>query len=145
MRRAVCTAMAVLALVGCDSTGPDDDEDEFAFPLVVTARSATTLSLEWPSMGGSDTYTVDFLPGVGSCEDFPPHNDGVHVTGPSARLTGLTPATQYHIHVHLLPHSTSGGEGTGTNIVYVSTLAAGAGEEPVALSDYESCNHSGED
>jgi hypothetical protein len=140
MSRTLCTTMALLALVGCDPTGPDDDDDEFEFPLVVTARSATTLSLEWSSMGGSNTYTVDYLTGVGECQDFPAHNDGVHVSGTSVRLTGLVPATRYHIHVHLLPHGQSG-EGTGTNIVYVSTLAAGAGEQPVAASDYEACNH----
>jgi hypothetical protein len=142
MIRKVCTAMAVLALVGCDATGPDDDDDEEEFEnlLQVTARSATTLSVQWDAMGSTNTYTVDFLPGgSANCSDFPSHPDGAHVTGTSTRLTGLTPATRYHLHVHPLPHA-SAGTGEVTNVVMVSTLAAGAAEQPVTASDYEVCD-----
>jgi hypothetical protein len=139
MRRALGTAMAVLALAGCELTGlDDDDDDDFEHLLRVTARSSTTLTLEWDAMGTSNTYTVDFLTGVARCEDMPQHTDGQHVTGTSVRLILLTPTTPYHIHVHPLPHGTPG-EGEVTNAVLVSTLAPGAAEQSVSADDYDAC------
>ena len=133
MKRSVHAVIACLSLMGCDLVGPGDDEPRFL--LEVTERSATTLTLRWPSMGTPDTYTVDHLTGVARCEDWPPHPNILPVTGTTITVTGLAPSTRYHIHVHLLPHSDS----ASTNTVFVETLAAGSDPRPVAAAEYESC------
>ncbi len=132
MKRLILAGVACLTVLGCDVTGPGDDQQ----PLEVTARSATTLTLRWPSMGSPDTYTVDYLTGVARCQDFPSHSDILRVTGTTVQLTGLTPSTRYHIHVHLLPHSSD----ESTNTVFVNTLAAGSAEQAAVPTDYESCD-----
>lgn len=74
--------------------------------------------------------------GVAKCTDFPTHNDVQHVTGTDVLLTGLSSATRYHIHVHRLP-LTMGGVATET--VFIRTLPAGSGPQPVVAADYERC------
>ena len=64
------------------------------------------------------------------------------MTGTQVRLTGLTPSTRYHIHVHLLPHETPGAPAS-TNVVFVTTLAAGSAEQAVSAADYQSCASKG--
>lgn len=135
MKRSVHAWVACLFLAGCDLVGPGDEEPRFL--LEVTERSATTLTLRWPSMGSPDTYTVDHLTGVARCGDWPPHDNILPVTGTGVTLSGLSPSTRYHIHVHLLPHGTAG---TNTDIVFVETLAAGSAPRPVTRAEYESCD-----
>ena len=140
MTRLALTGVACLALAGCDLVGPGNDEEQQPL-LEVTARSATTLTLRWATMGSTNTYTVDFLTGLTRCEDFPHHIDVFHVNGTTVQLTALTPATLYHIHVHALPHGSS--EDPSTNVVLVTTLSTGSSEQPIAPSDYQSCRSRG--
>lgn len=141
MVRFIGTWITCLLLWGCAATSPDNnqqsspDKQGSRYPLEVTTRSATTLKLRWPSMGTPETYTVDYLTGVAKCQDFPMHNDVLHVTGTTVQLTGLLPATRYHIHVHLLPYASNSTSST----VFITTLAAGSAEQPVTSADYESC------
>ena len=137
MGRLIGTGITCLVLWGCASTSPEGNAPKNL--LEVTTRSATTMTLRWPSMGSPDTYTVDYLTGVARCQDFPAHNDVLHVTGTSVQLTGLLPATRYHIHVHLLPYA----GGSVTNTVFITTLSAGSGEQAVTSADYESCISAG--
>lgn len=145
MGRLIGTGITCLVLWGCASTSPDNilpnnpNTKTFKYPLEVTSRSATTVKLRWPSIGTPDTYTVDYLTGVARCQDFPPHNDVLHVTGTTVQLTGLLPATRYHIHVHLLPYAGS----SATNTVFITTLSAGSAEQTVTSADYESCTSGG--
>lgn len=108
----------------------EDDQPQ----LTVNARSATTLVLSWPVMGGATEYTVDYFSTYTTC-DFPPmHNDVFRVMGTSVTLTGLTPATLYQIHVHELPARSQ-----STNVILVSTLAAGSATQTVTPTDYNTC------
>ena len=102
--------------------------------LEVTERSGTTLSLRWDAIDTASTYAVDYLTGIAQCKDFPMHNTGVVIKGTTTQLTGLVPATRYHVHVHPLPFSTK-----VTNTVFVMTLAPGAPVQAVAAADYERC------
>jgi hypothetical protein len=140
--RAILGAFLLCALAGCELVGTEDDADDQGsdFVLRVTARSATTLDLSWDAMpqAAGNLYTVDHFSGIASCKSLMQHSDVLHVTGTSVQLTGLTPATRYHIHVHPLPHGTHG-TGEVTNSVYVNTLAAGAGQTPAVSADYETC------
>lgn len=134
MKRLVPVLIAGLAFSGCDLAGGDENDDPL---LEVTARSATTLTLRWPSMGGGDVYTVDYLTGIAKCRPFPPeHPNILVVTGTAVKLTALQPSTRYHIHVHLLPHGQDG----LTTIAFVSTLPVGSAEQSVTAADYESCS-----
>lgn len=127
-------------MCGCSATGPGDSTnpkgDQSNIPrLEVTERSGTTLSLRWDTIDTASTYAVDYLTGIAQCKDFPTHNTGLVIKGTTTRLTGLSPATRYHVHVHPLPFSTK-----VTNTVFVLTLAAGAAAQPVVAADYESCS-----
>lgn len=139
MLRILGGGLVALLLLGCP-TAPEDGDGQPR--LEVTARSATTLTLRWPSMGSTDTYTVDYLTGVASCDDWPPHSDVFRVTGTQAQLTGLAPSTRYHIHVHLLPHETAGSDAS-TTVVFVTTLPSGSAEQAVSSADYQSCASKG--
>jgi hypothetical protein len=133
VKKSLRTIVACLTLSGCAATGPDDGDS--GYRLTVTERSATTLSLTWPSMGPANTYTVDYLTGVKTCEEWPEHSDVMHVTGTSVQITGLTPSTRYHIHVHLLPDYSQ-----GTDAVFVLTLSPGAASQVTTPADYQSCS-----
>ena|SRR5687767_998194 len=144
MQRLMYVGFVCLAVMGCDSVvGDDKEQEELENRLEVTARSAASLTLRWPSLGAANTYTVDYLTGVARCTDFPQHSDILHVTGTTVNLTGLIPSTRYHIHVHLLPHSTGQSTGHSTSTVFVMTLPPGSAEQPASRSDYESCVTSG--
>lgn len=124
--------VALGLLFGCSATEPGNSP---TIPkLEVTERSGTTLSLRWDAMDTASTYALDYLTGIAQCKDFPVHNTGVVIKGTTEQLTGLSPATRYHVHVHPLPFSTK-----VTNTVFVLTLAPGAPAQPVAAADYEKC------
>lgn len=131
-------AVVVAKKVGGDcGTGPNS--------LTVLERSATTLRLQWSveQPPASGCYTVDYLTGVASCSSaFPQHNNILPLQGTSVNLTGLTPDTMYHIHLHPLS-ACNGMVSTDTdgpkNVVFVRTLPAGSGPQPTTRSDYESC------
>jgi hypothetical protein len=129
----VLTVIGLILLVGCGAAGSEDPLGNVP-KLEVTERSATTLLLRWDAMGTTNSYTVDYLTGIASCADFPAHNNILTLTGTTTLLTGLSPATRYHIHVHPLPTAT-----LKSNTVFVMTLAAGAPSQAVAASDYEKC------
>jgi hypothetical protein len=130
--RATCVAGLGL-LIACAAS--EDPLSENPQPkLDVLERSATTLHLRWDAMGTTTTYTVDYLLNVPNCKDFPEHNDVLHVTGSEVVLTGLAPATRYHIHVHDLPGYTQSSE-----IAFVLTLPAGSANQAVTAADYEKC------
>jgi hypothetical protein len=123
----------VVVFPACELVGTEDD-DETQSRLTATSRSATTLDLQWESIGGAAVYTVDYLTGFPTC-DFPPmHSDVQLVSGTSVTLTGLTPSTLYNIHVHDKPDYSG-----STNVILISTLAAGAGVQPVTATDYNHC------
>lgn len=126
----------VVVLPACEVVGLGDDEDGSRYRLTATARSATTLELQWDAMdSASGGYTVDYFTGFTTC-DFPPeHLDVQRGTSTSITLSNLTPATQYQIHVHALP-----GYEDGTNLILVSTLPAGASTQTVAAADYTICD-----
>lgn len=126
-------------LFGCSATEPGDSlnprGDSALIPkLEVTERSGTTLSLRWDAIDTASTYAVDYLTGIARCKDFPVHNTGVVIRGTTTRLTGLSAATRYHVHVHPLPFTTK-----VTNTVFVMTLASDAPSQAVAAADYERC------
>ena len=126
------TVVAVAFLCACSATASTDVP---VMPkLEVTERSGTTLSLRWDAMDTASTYSVDVLTGIAQCTDFPAHNTILVIKGTTTQLTGLVPATRYHVHVHPLPLSTK-----LTNTVFVMTLAAGAPAQAVAAADYERC------
>ena len=126
------TVVAVSFLCACSATASTDVP---VMPkLEVTERSGTTLSLRWDAMDTASTYSVDVLTGIARCTDFPTHNTILVIKGTTTQLTGLVPATRYHVHVHPLPLSTK-----LTNTVFVMTLAAGAPAQAVAAADYERC------
>jgi hypothetical protein len=130
----VLTAVGLILLVGCSAEGSEAPLGKIP-KLEVTERSATTLLLRWDAMGTTNNYTVDYLTGVAQCSDFPTHGDILPLTGTTTLLTGLSPATRYHIHVHPLP---SGSQ--KSNTVFVLTLAAGAPSQAVTAADYQICN-----
>ena len=135
----VAGAAVVVKKAGGDSG--DTTASCGANSLTVLERSGTTLRLQWSfePPGASGSYTVDYLTGVASCSDFPPHGNILPLQGTSVNLTGLTPDTMYHIHVHPLTAGNAGtGEGT-TNVVFVRTLPAGSAPQPTTRSDYQSC------
>ena len=122
-------------LPACELVDPEDGEDGNESRLRVVTRSATTLSLQWDAIGSGGRYTVDHFTAYSTC-DFPPlHSNVFEVSGTSVTLTGLAPATRYHIHVHDIPNYSG-----STNIVMVSTLEAGMPEQPVAAADYTICD-----
>ena len=129
----VLSIIGLSLLVGCGSTGTDNSVGVQP-KLEITERSATTLRLRWDPIGTTNNYTVDYLTGVASCADFPPHNNILLVTGTTVLVTGLSPATRYHIHVHSLAITAQ-----KTNTVFVLTLAAGATAQVVTAADYETC------
>ena len=97
-------ALLVIALgmvLGCSATEPGNSPNNPK--LEVTERSGSTLSLRWDMMDRASTYAVDDLPGIAQCKDFPQHQTVMVLKGTTTQLTGLTPLTRYHTHVHLLP------------------------------------------
>jgi hypothetical protein len=137
----VAVVGGAVAVIAKNAGGENDNSGQCGAPsLVVLARSATTLSLQWTQPSPSGCYTVDYLTGVASCSDFPQHGNILPVQGSSVTVSGLTPSTTYHIHVHPLDTCPNGNTGAGTtNVVFVNTLAAGAPSQSVSLSDYQSC------
>jgi hypothetical protein len=127
--------LCVLVIGGCESLTGGADEDEGP-KLIVTERSATTLKLQWDAISDAvgGEYTVDYFTGYASCNTLMQHGDVLHVTGTSVLLTGLTPSTRYHIHVHSLP-----ARNNATNVAFVNTLSAGAVATPTLPADYERC------
>lgn len=125
----------VVVLPACELVGLGDDEDTSKHRLTATARSATTLELQWDVMKGATGYTIDFFTQFTTCEFPPTHDDGQHATGTSATLANLAPSTQYQIHVHSLPNYED-----GTNLILVSTLPAGAVTQAVTAADYTICD-----
>ena len=127
----------VVLLPACELVGPGDDEDGSQYRLTATARSATTLQLQWDAIeGASGGYTVDYFSQYTTCEFPPTHGDVHRVTSASTTLSDLTPSTQYQIHVHALPHERE----ESTNLILVSTLAAGAETQAVTAADYTICD-----
>ena len=132
LQRVVIIAILV-STSGCELFDPEEDGAQYS--LTAVARSGTTLQLQWESMGSGTRYTVDYFSQYTTCE-FPPTHGNVHeVTGTSVTLTGLTPSTQYHIHVHDLPNYAE-----STHIIMVRTLAAGSVTQPVTTADYTICD-----
>ena len=130
----VSSVVVLSLLVACGaagSEGPVNGQPR----LDVTERSGTTLLLRWDAMGTADRYTVDYLTGVALCRDFPQHSNILEVSGTTRLVTGLTPATRYHVHVHPLPAASQ-----KTNTIFVTTLAAGSAAQAVKSSDYETCS-----
>ena len=129
----VLITLGLSLLVACaatDTKNPLADSPK----LEVTERSATTLMLRWDAMGTTNNYTVDYLEGVARCADFPMHTNILPVSGTTRLVTGLSPATRYHIHVHPLPFGDQ-----VSNTVFVMTLAAGSPAQAVTAADYEKC------
>ena len=146
----VCTAnfLAVVAiacgsalLIGCPISldGPSDNSTKFS--LTVLERSATSLKLQWdpiPVTNG-DGYTVDYLTGYTTCGvQVATHNNVLEIGNVTTfNVTGLSPSTDYHIHVHpLIGHMAMPGRST---TVFVRTLAPGSAVQPVATADYQKC------
>lgn len=136
MRALNFIGLSLLVACGAEGTGAGTDtSNSSGAKLEVTERSATTLLLRWDAMGTTNNYTVDYLIGVAKCTDFPAHSNILPMTGTTTLVTGLSPATRYHIHVHPLPIADQ-----KTNTVFVTTLAAGAPSQTVTAADYEKCN-----
>jgi hypothetical protein len=109
--------------------------------LVVLERSASTLKLQWDAFGASNWYSVDVMTGQTSCPSLPAHMTGTKLSATTFTLTGLTPSTRYHIHIHTL-ESPNGlvGAGTATSqFALVNTLSAGSAVTAAVASDYEVC------
>jgi hypothetical protein len=127
---------ALILSFGCgDPTSPSK-----SFTLSVLERSATTLTLQWDpieiSNGGG--YTVDYLTGLAGCAVIPPQHGNILEVGnvTTVVVTGLSPSTDYQIHVHRLIGSTAN---QSTTFVFVRTLATGAANTPVTAADYQRC------
>lgn len=137
----VLIACTSTLLIGCPSStdGPADNVAKFG--LTVLERSATTLRLQWdpiPVTNG-DGYTVDFLTGYTSCSvQLAAHNNVMEVGNvTTVNVTGLSPSTDYHIHVHpLIGHTVAAGS---SSAVFVRTLSPGSAAQPVAAADYQKC------
>ena len=130
----VSSVVVLSLLVACGAAGSEGPPVSSQPRLDVTERSGTTLLLHWDAMGTADRYTVDYLTGLTRCEDFPQHSNILEVSGTTRLVTGLTPSTRYHIHVHPLPTATQ-----KTNTIFVTTLAAGSSAQAAKSSDYETC------
>jgi hypothetical protein len=109
--------------------------------LIATGRTDTQLHLQWDG-NGNTLFTVDYLgpehfTGPATCSDFPPHSNIFETSASTVVISGLQPATLYHIHVHAI----GPGEDGGTNIILVKTRASGAGFEAITPSspDYTIC------
>jgi len=135
---ALCVVISGIACAG--PTGPDavGGGGGSGLRLTVTERSATTVSVRWeapPSSTGR--YTVDNM-ALSQCGTNIPHGNGL-VLGDvlSATIVGLTPSTEYQIHVHRLIGDV--GQKTDWNYVLVRTAAPGSGPQPVVQADYTTC------
>ena len=141
----VLIACGSTLMSGCPSSiyGPSDNgsNDSQKFSLTVLERSATSLKLQWdpiPVTNG-DGYTVDYLTGYTTCGvQVATHNNVLEVGNvTTVNVIGLSPSTDYHIHVHpLIGHLAQSGRSTS---VFVRTLAPGAAAQPVAAADYQRC------
>lgn len=126
--------MFTAVLSACELTGVSEKEGT-KYRLTASARSATTLQLQWDAIGSASRYTVDYLRNQTTC-DFPPgHSNVQEVSGTSVTLAGLLPETLYQIHVHELPNLDE-----VTNVILIRTLAAGVPTQAVLASDYTICN-----
>lgn len=134
MRRALALT-AVILTVACGSpTGPDGGGGQ---RLTVIERSATTISVRWEPAPNATSYTVDHMAG-GQCSAHIPHNNELVVGNvTSANIEGLTPSTDYQIHVHRLVGQAA--QMTEWNYVLVRTLPPGSGPQSVTQPDYTSC------
>ncbi len=140
VRAVLCGFCAVFVEAGScsDTTAPVSKKSS----LVVLERSATTLKLQWGSIGVATTYTVDYLTGISSCQSaVPTHNNVQVVSATSVTVTGLLPSTAYHVHVHALVGAgpTVDSALSESQSVFVMTLATGAATQSVTAADYVTC------
>lgn len=133
--RRVSALIFTAVLSACELVGIGDEEEGTKYRLTASARSATTLQLQWDAIGSASRYTVDYLRNQNTCVFPPAHNNVQEVSGTSVTLTGLLPETLYQIHVHDIP-----GTDQATNIILIRTLAAGASTQAVLASDYTICD-----
>lgn len=135
MRAIRASALIFTAVLSaCELVGIGGEEEGPKYRLTATARSATTLQLQWDAMG-STQYTVDYLLNQTTCE-FPTNHSNIQVvSGTSVTLTGLLPETLYQIHVHNVPALDA-----STNVILIWTLAAGVTTQAVLASDYTICD-----
>ena len=137
----VAMACGSMLLIGCPGSVDGPTDNAAKFNLTVLERSATTLRLQWdpiPVVNG-DGYTVDFLTGYANCTaQTATHNNVLEIGNVTTfNVTGLSPSTDYHIHVHpLIGHIAMPGRST---TVFVRTLPAGSAAQPVATADYQKC------
>jgi hypothetical protein len=138
---ALCVVIFAIACggpTGPDAVGGGNGGGGGSGPrLTVTERSATTVSVRWdvpPNSTGH--YTVDHM-ALSQCSTNIPHDNVLLVDVTSATIVGLTPSTEYQIHVHRLVLGLA--QQTDWNYVLVRTAPSGSGPQPVALADYTSC------
>jgi hypothetical protein len=75
---------------------------------------------------------------LSQCNANVPHDNMLVVNNvTSASIVGLTPSTEYQIHVHRLVAGLA--QNTDWNYVLVRTTAPGSGLQPVVAADYTSC------
>ena len=131
-------ACASTLMLGCSDTigGPTDAGTKFR--LTVLERSATTVRLQWDPIPNADGYTVDYLTGLTACNVQVPTHRNVQEVGKvtTVNVTGLTPSTDYHIHVHRLVGASTQDI---TSSVFVRTSSPGSAAQPVTAADYQSC------
>ena len=137
----VAIACGSALLIGCPISldGPSANNPKFG--LTVLERSATTLKLQWDPITDAtgDGYTVDYLTGYTTCGvQLATHNNVLEVGNvTTVNVTGLSPSTDYHIHIHRINgHLVVGSKSAS---VFVRTLAPGSSVQPVATSDYQKC------
>lgn len=126
--------MLLAVVSACELIGASEDDGP-QYRLTASARSATTLQLQWDAMGSTPQYTVDYLLNQTTCEFPPMHSNVQVVSGTSVTLTGLLPETLYQIHVHNVPALDE-----STNLILIRTLAAGVTTQAVLASDYTICD-----
>ena len=128
-------------LIGCPGSVDGPTDPGLKFNLTVLERSATTLRLQWDPIpvANGDGYTVDFLTGYASCSSqVATHNNVLEIGNvTTVNLTGLSPSTDYHIHVHpLVGHLAQSAKSIS---VFVRTLSPGSAAQPAASADYQKC------
>ena len=137
----VLIACTSTLLIGCPGSVDGPTDSGVKYNLTVVERSATTLRLQWDPIpvANGDGYTVDLLTGYANCNvQVATHNNVLEIGNVTTfNVTGLSPSTDYHIHVHpLIGHLAQSARSTS---VFVRTLSPGSAAQPTATADYQKC------
>ena len=137
----VLMACGSMLLIGCPLSLDGPSTNNTKFGLTVLERSATSLKLQWDPItdANGDGYTVDYLTGYSSCNAQLAMHNNVQEVGnvTTVTVTGLSPSTDYYIHVHRLSGHLVVGSISAS--VFVRTLAPGSAVQVVATTDYQKC------